>query len=201
MPVHQMESLLGAKYEWFTHASSGLKVPRTTQFSVPRDLHSMIDVVTPTTAFYSSVGPREVNQGALGAGASSPLISPDKIRSLYNVDYNSTGSQLGATSGLIGVGASHSDFADFGRNFVPGLKDFKDQSVNGGQNSGSSDLEGNLDTQYMGGVGYPNPSEYLSVAPTGSDAQHFNDALAAFGNYLNSASNPPSVASTSCKYR
>lgn len=194
-----MESLLGAQYEWYTHSGTGLKVPRTTKFYVPEALHSMIDVVTPTTAFYSAIGGQTSNS-VLGTAGSSPEISPDKIKSIYNVDYNSTGSQLGATSGLIGVGASHSDYASFGRKFVPGLKDFADQSVNNGHNSGSGDLEGCLDTQYMGGVGHPNPSQYLATGPTGSDAKSFNDALSALGNYLNTAQNPPSVVSTSCEY-
>lgn len=191
-----MEKLLGAKYEWFTHGPTGLKVPRTTKYSVPQSLHDMIDLVTPTTAFYHNLSPNVHSNGA----AAGNLVSPSSIRSSYNVDYNSTGSQLVGTTGFIGVGASHDDFAAFGKQFVPGLKDFKDVSVNGGENSGDgSQLEGNLDTQYAGGVGHPNPSEYLATAPTGSDDQSFNDALSALGSYLNSQENPPSVVSTSCK--
>lgn len=154
--------------------------------------------MTPTTAFYSSVIPY-----ADAESGSSPAFvnftTPAWIRSTYNVDYNSTGSQTVATTGFLGIGANHTDFAAFGSQFVPGLKDFKDVSVNGGGNSGDgSQLEGNLDTQFAGGIAHPNPSEYWAAAPTGDDEPTFNDALFAFANYLNSHSNPPSAVSTSC---
>lgn len=195
-PVSKMESLLGSKYEWFVHLETGEKVPRTKQFSVPQNLHDLIDVVTPTTVLYHNMGP-SVHSSPLAAGAAG-LTSPASIKSAYNVDYKGTGNTLVGTTGFLGVGASHQDYASFGSQFSPGLKDFKDVSVNGGSNNGDgSTLEGNLDTQYCGALASPNPSQYLANAPTGSDGTSFNDALLAFGNYLNSASAPPSAVSTS----
>ena len=195
VPVSKLESLLGSKYEWYTHLQTGVTVPRTTEFSVPENLHSLIDVVTPTTAFYHNLSPQ-----AQGQAAAAQLSTPAFIRSAYNVDYNSTGSQIVASTGLIGVGASHEDYAQFGQRYANGLDDFKDVSVNGGHNSGDgSQLEGNLDTQYIGALSYPNKNEYLASAPEGSDFPSFNDALLGIATYLNSNSNPPSVVSTSCK--
>lgn len=206
VPVSQLESLLDAKYEWFTHAKTGMKVPRTTKYSVPKALHSMIDMVTPTTAFYSSTAAHESEHEAAEQSLSSratcngQTITPKCINSLYDVDYTSKGSQLVSTTGLLGTGASHPDYKQFGNSYVPGLKDFKDVSIAGGSNNGDgSTLEGNLDTQYMGGVSHPNPSEYLNTNPTGSDAKSFNDALSNIASYLTSTDNPPSVVSTSCK--
>ncbi|CEJ94641.1 hypothetical protein VHEMI10160 [[Torrubiella] hemipterigena] len=198
VPIHQMESLLAAKYELYQHATTGAKVPRTKQYSVPQNLHSVIDVVTPTTAFVSKIAPHIHENSAKGAAAGG-LTSPASIKSAYNVDYTPSGNgQLIASTGFIGIGASHQDYAAFGRQFVSGLKDFKDVGVNGGSNSGDgSQLEGNLDTQYMGGVGHPLQSEYLAVAPTGSDDKSFNDAMLALTSYLNTNANPPSVVSTS----
>ncbi|KAM3544603.1 hypothetical protein ARSEF1564_002471 [Beauveria bassiana] len=196
VPVSKMESLLGSKYEWFVHLETGEKVPRTKEFSVPQNLHSLIDVVTPTTVLYHNINPHTHDSG-LSAAADS-ATSPASIKSAYNVDYKGTGNTLVASTGFLGVGASHADYLNFGRQFSPGLKDFKDVSVNGGSNSGDgSALEGNLDTQYIGALASPNPSEYLAHAPEGNDNDSFDDALTAFGNYLNSASNPPSAVSTS----
>ncbi|ATY60456.1 family S53 protease [Cordyceps militaris] len=196
VPVSKMETLLGSKYEWFVHLETGEKVPRTKEFSVPQNLHSLIDVVTPTTVLYHNINPH-THDSQLAAGAAG-LTSPASIKSAYNVDYEGTGNTLVATTGFLGVGASHADYLSFGRQFSPGLADFQDVSVNGGRNSGDgSALEGNLDTQYCGALAAPNPSEYLAHAPEGSDNDSFNDAMTAFGNYLNAASNPPSAVSTS----
>lgn len=207
VPVHQLESLLDAKYEWFSHGKTGTKVPRTTKYSVPQALHSMIDLVTPTTAFYSSMEPHaqttpntETQSIDARAACTGSSITPACINSLYNVDYTSAGGVTVASTGLLGIGANHTDYAQFGRTYVSGLKDFKDISINGGVNNGDgSKLEGNLDTQYVGGVSYPNPSQYLALGPAGADATSFNDALASLTNYLNTNSNPPSSVSTSCK--
>lgn len=191
-----METLLGSKYEWFVHTKTGQKVPRTKEFSVPQNLHSLIDVVTPTTALYQNNAPHAAAE-PLAAGASS-LISPAYIKSTYNVDYKGTGNTLVAATSFIGIGANHQDFASFGSQFSPGLKDFQDISVAGGSNNNDgSTLEGNLDTQYVAALAYPNPSQYLNVAPASGDAVPFDDALYNFGKYLNSASSPPSSVSTS----
>lgn len=209
-----MESLLDTKYEWFTHQGTGTKLPRTTKYSVPEALHPVIDMITPTTAFYASVeGHANANNAKQAHATSSALhrrkgqcrgdgtIDPNCVNSIYNVDYTSSGSQTVASTGLLGYGANHRDFYAFGQSYVPGLQDFRDISVAGGTNNGDgSTIEGNLDTQHLGGISYPNPSVFLNLAPTSNDATSFNDALANFASYMTSTSNPPSVVSTSCTY-
>lgn len=203
-----METLLDAEYQWFAHTTSDIKVPRTTKYSIPQGLHSVIDMITPTTAFYNNMGAnaQEIQMsantihgratGCTGDGS----IQPSCINSIYNVDYTSSGSQLVGTTGLLGIGANHQDYASFGQAYVPGLKDFQDVTVGNGPNSGNgSALEGNLDTQHMGGISHPNPSVYISAGPTAGDAKSFNDAISNIASYLSSTSNPPSVVSTSCK--
>lgn len=191
-----MEALLDAKYEWFTHVDTGLKIPRTKGYSVPKNLHALIDVITPTTALYHNLSPHTDETGAL-AKRDNTFATPDFIRKTYNVDYNSTGSQTIATTGFQNIGASHSDYASFSQQYSPNLADFTDISVNGGSNSGDGSAgEGNLDTQYAGALASPNPSQFLAVGP-----YEFQDALVAFSQYLNSASNPPSAVSSSCKYK
>ncbi|KAM3552638.1 hypothetical protein ARSEF4850_007293 [Beauveria asiatica] len=178
-PVSKMESLLDAKYEWFTHASTGLRLPRTKQYSVPEMLHSVIDVITPTTALYHNMGPEKSNKGAHSKRQTDTnLTTPAYIRSAYS-----------------SVGASHSDFAAFAEQYQPGLADFTDISVDGATNDGQAgqEPEGNLDTQYAGAVASPNPGQFLSCGP----ADPFEDGLLSFSQYLNSASSPPSTVSTS----
>lgn len=208
-----MESLLDAKYEWFSHESSDIKMPRTTKFSVPEALHSMIDLVTPTTAFYEGITAHaketnatqtipkpEIQRRGLAGCRGDGTITPGCINEIYNVDWTSSGSQVVGTAGMLGVGANHYDYASFGRSYVPGLKAFRDVNLGGAYNDGNSDLEGNLDTQHMGGISYPNPSIYMNLGPTSNDATSFNDALTNMASYLTSNSNPPSAVSVSCKY-
>lgn len=206
-----MESLLDTEYEWFTHEDSGIKVPRTTKYSIPEGLHDMIDTITPTTAFYTALtghskettatqGHGQLSKRRLAGCKGDGSITPGCVNEIYNVDYTSSGSQTVASTGMIGVGANHRDYNYFGQSFVPGLRDFKDISVGGAYNNGDgSQIEGNLDTQYIGGISSPNANQYISLGPTGSDAGSFDDALSNLASYLLSAQNPPSVVSTSCK--
>ncbi|KAJ6783209.1 hypothetical protein PWT90_01249 [Aphanocladium album] len=191
-PISKMEALLDAKYEWYTHVESGAKLPRTQKYSIPKNLHDMIDVVTPTTSLYHNIAPHEDQSGGLSKRANTNA-TPAFIRSQYNVDYKSNGSQTIGTTSFQNVGASHSDFSTFSKKYSPGLSDFKDVRVNGGSNNGDgSEYEGNLDTQYAGALASGNPSQYLAVGP-----YDFGDAILAFSQYLNTASSPPSVVSSS----
>lgn len=161
VPVSKMESLLGAEYEFFSHPDSPNKIPRTQKYSVPKGLHGIIDLVTPTTAFYTRMTPhvdesvevREIEPATLDSRATcnTNAITPSCINSLYNVDYTSKGSVTTASTLFIDVAASHSDYHTFGQQYSSNLKDFKDVSVSGGKNPGQGDkntlLEGNLDTQ------------------------------------------------------
>lgn len=153
-----MEKLLDTTYSSYQPANAAFgsqAIPRTTKYSVPAALHEMIGMITPTTAFYNPVKgqaePVMAKQQRSAAASCQTAITPACIKSLYNVDYTSKGNALVASTLLIGLAGSHSDYAKFGQSYVPGLKDFKDVSVSGGKNpgSGSQDAltEGNLDTQ------------------------------------------------------
>lgn len=203
-PVSTMEKLLSTEYHWYSQPGADIKegIPRTTQYSVPKSLRDIIGMITPTTAFYNPMKPvGEQGNGTLikRTTCNTNEITPSCINSLYDVDYTSKGSALVASTLLIGLGASHSDYAMFGKEYIPGLQDFKDVSVAGGSNPGSGDendiLEGNLDTQYIGGVSYPNPSQLLAVDPESNSG--FSDEIANLASYLTSAENPPTAISTS----
>ena len=49
--VEQAERMLGTKYNVYQHGPSGEQVVRTLSYSLPKDLHSHVDVVAPTTYF------------------------------------------------------------------------------------------------------------------------------------------------------
>lgn len=178
---------------------------------MPLALHGIIDLITPTTAFYRNLVPGKVANSAAPskrrdrrATCDGSQITPACIYQLYNVNYTSKGSQTVATTELIEVGAVHSDYSSFARQYslAGSLKDFTDVSVSGGSNPGTGaaegTLEGNLDTQYMGAIARTyKANQYLDLGPSGTSGQNFADELANFASYLTSTSNPPSVVSTS----
>lgn len=158
-----METLLDTKYQLFGHSTLKNPIPATTRYSIPKGLHDIIDLITPTTAFYTSMGPtvqgevnkREVTEeyGSLDSRATcdTNAITPTCINSLYNVDYKSKGGVTAGSSLFIALAASHDDYSNFIQQYSPGAQDFQDVSIAGGSNAGSGDqntlLEGNLDTQ------------------------------------------------------
>lgn len=199
VPVSKMEELLDAEYEWFTHDHTGETLPRTKQFSVPQNLHDIIDVITPTTAFYQNLDPKLVNEPAHSLRARA-LVSPDQIGKQYHIDYTSTGSQTMAVTGFLGVGASHEDYGQFLAYFGIQGNDFVDVNVGNKNNDDGSQAEGNLDTQYGCAVASAGTCQYVDGSPKGSDNdKDFDDALLQVSNYLNGLDSPPSSISTSCK--
>ncbi|KAF2164340.1 hypothetical protein M409DRAFT_25219 [Zasmidium cellare ATCC 36951] len=209
-PVSTMEALLGTQYDFYTHPSRKGAIPRTTQYSVPLLLHDVIDLVTPTTAFYRNLAPQksvaapESKRRTKRQSCTGTTITPKCLYQLYNVTYTSKGSQTVATTELIEVGAVHSDYASFAKQFSISstLADFTDVSVSGGSNPGTSadegTLEGNLDTQYMGAIARTFvKNQFLALGPSGESDQDFEDELANLASYLTSTSSPPSVVSTS----
>ena len=206
VPVSTMEKLLGTEYEWFVPKDGRVSqgIPRTKNYSVPKDLHGMIGMITPTTAFYNPTKPmaekaQKAETKVSKRDCDGTNITPDCIKQIYNVDYNANGNSLAAATLLIGLAASHNDFATFGQDYVSGLQDFDDISISNGNNPGSGSIddltEGNLDTQYIGGLAYPNPSQLLAVGPETN--QGFADEIANLASYLTSTNNPPTAVSTS----
>lgn len=99
--VAQAEKMLGAKYNVYQHGPSGEEVVRTLGYSLPRELHSHIDVVAPTTYFgtlrsmrsTSFIQPRPDSDGgasivpisdATVSASCKNTITPTCLRDLYN---------------------------------------------------------------------------------------------------------------------
>ena len=51
IPVDLAEKMLSAKYNIYRHTTSGEEVVRTLSYSIPKELHDHIDVISPCTYF------------------------------------------------------------------------------------------------------------------------------------------------------
>lgn len=205
VPITKAEMMLNSKYSLFNDSVSGKTIQRTAEYSIPLLLHDHIDTIQPTTAFHRPMGPQTAQNTTDAmhrkkAGCDPNNVTPDCIRSYYNVDYQGKGRASLAVTGFIGFSASHRDAASFLNQYDSSASgsDFKDRSISGAQNNPSNPtLEGNLDTQVALSLGYPNPVTYYSVGPNDNPDYEFGDELVNLGNFLNSDSNPPTSISTS----
>ncbi len=101
--VEPAERMLGTKYNVFHHSKSGEKVVRTMGYSLPRELHSHINVVAPTTYFGTLRSMRATNflqpeikplekeapdltlgNNAVVPASCATTITPTCLRALYN---------------------------------------------------------------------------------------------------------------------
>ncbi|KAJ7483186.1 peptidase S8/S53 domain-containing protein [Mycena latifolia] len=182
--VAQAERMLNTKYGVYYHAASDSYVVRTMEYSLPTELHSHVDVVTPTTYFgtlrsmratsFLQPQPASLESDAESFAAEiSPLavpascgttVTPACLRAMYNT--TAYVPKATATNKL-GVAGYLQEFAnDAGKSFrtdaVGGT--FTHVQVNGGLNSQSSPgVEANLDIQYTEGISFPTPNIYYST--------------------------------------
>ncbi|KAF5383817.1 hypothetical protein D9615_003735 [Tricholomella constricta] len=77
--VAQAERMLDTKYNVYRHAASSERVVRSMSYSLPRELHSHVDVVTPTTYF-----------GTLRSMRTTSFIQPDIVPLADDADFNIT---------------------------------------------------------------------------------------------------------------
>lgn len=224
VPFSQAEKLLSTTYMLYKDAS-GIRMPRASQYSIPLLLHEHINTIQPTTAFHldslsshafkhsaSNLSPqvakysaRNVSPAPANSTCSTTNVTISCIQSYYNVDYTGGPNQSTlAVTVFQGFEANHQDAAMFLQKFVPQATGtsftFTDIAVANGSIGDTNNVEeGNLDTQMALGLGYPNAVKFLSVGPSpkypSEDA--FQDELVNFGTYLNSASDVPSIISTS----
>lgn len=104
--VAQAERMLGAKYNVYHHTKSGETVVRTLSYSLPKELHSHVDVIAPTTYFgtlrsmkatsFLQPDVKPITEDELKEAALTPLsnaavpsscartITPACLRALYN---------------------------------------------------------------------------------------------------------------------
>lgn len=209
IPVQKAESLLKTKYQLFK-AEGHRVAPGALEYSVPKQLHGLIDTIQPTTAFHHRARPKigtasHVNLPKRAMGKACPDdVTADCIKAYYNVDYEAKGTQELAVTGFLGSSAGHTDATAFLNKFFPkgNGSDFKELSIGSNvrpNNESAATLEGNLDTQIALSIGFPSPVTYLMVGPNDQDKpeEHFGDELISFGQWLNTAEKPPTVIASS----
>lgn len=160
--IAQAEKMLGTKYSVYHHAGDDRYTVRTTQYSLPQNLHSEVNMIQPTTMFSdmgminrglkaSSVTGDKVSSNPTSKGAASCGfgVTPDCLRSLYNVTYTAKSNK--SLLGVCGYLEEHANSGDL-RSFLQEYNNGQGgklnvELVNGGSNSGSSTIEAALDVQ------------------------------------------------------
>ncbi|KAF8629068.1 hypothetical protein AX15_003565 [Amanita polypyramis BW_CC] len=215
--VAQAERMLGAKYNVYYHPASLERVVRTISYSLPRELHSHIDIVTPTTYFGTMQSMRatsflepevKIKTEAILLGCDY-AITPACLRDLYNTTnyVPSAGStnKLGVV-GYLGEYANRNDLQTFFSQYRPDAagSSYTTVLVNGGQdNQTNPGLEANLDIQYTTGMSYPIPNIYYSTGgsppftPDSSTPSNTNEPYLDWLNFILNETTIPQTISTS----
>ncbi|KIK61923.1 hypothetical protein GYMLUDRAFT_260483 [Collybiopsis luxurians FD-317 M1] len=133
VPVFLAETMLNTTYHVFEHAKSQKKTLRTLEYSLPRHLHSHINLVSPTTYFGTTESMRANSflqsraSGSNLTGDTTPLIgcvdtvAPTCLKDLYNTA-NYIPTQISRNGigipGFIDQYASFSDLTTFTQDFL-----------------------------------------------------------------------------------
>ncbi|KAG6846140.1 hypothetical protein H0H93_015778, partial [Arthromyces matolae] len=179
--VAEAERMLNTKYDVYHHPASNERVVRTLSYSLPRELHSHVDVVTPTTYFGTMRSMRTTSflqplkeekvDDSFAVDASVPTscntaITISCLRTLYNtnsyVPAATSVNKLGV-AGYLEEYANRADLQTFFKDYRTDAvgSSFTTVLVNGGlDNQNDPGVEANLDIQYTTGISYPTPNIY-----------------------------------------
>ncbi|KAJ3302537.1 hypothetical protein HDV03_004904 [Kappamyces sp. JEL0829] len=213
--VDKVQSLLATQYAVFQHSDSGNKLVRaSSSYSLPTTVHDHIEVIEPTLKFGSmwegpkkSSGLMAVPQSSAPLAGCSGNITPDCLRSLYNVGTftpSHPANSIGIT-GFLGEYASLSDLSSFQKSYNGGNqgKGLNVVLINGGKNDQSNPgTEANLDVQVIGALTAGIKNTFYSTAgkpPYNGNTDPGNEPYIEFINYIASLADAdlPKVISTS----
>lgn len=223
--VAQAERMLATKYNVYHHPASSERVVRAMSYSLPRELHSHIDVVTPTTYFGTLRSMRttsflqpnietigddaDFNINAAVPASCGTTITPACLRGLYNttnyVPKATNVNKLGV-AGYLQEFANRADLQTFFNRFRTDAvgSSYTTVLVNGGQdNQNDPGVEANLDIQYTTGMSFPTPNIYYSTGgspPFTPDSQtptNTNEPYLDWLNFLLAQSTIPQTITTS----
>ncbi|KAG6845024.1 hypothetical protein H0H87_001545 [Tephrocybe sp. NHM501043] len=183
--VAEAERMLDTKYNVYHHKSSSERVVRALSYSLPRELHSHIDVVTPTTYFGTMRSMRATSflqpiekEEALDKGFSINAAVPSSCATAITISclrglYNTTSYVPAATNvnklgvaGYLDEYANRADLQTFFKNYRTDAvgSSYTTVLVNGGgDDQNDPGVEANLDIQYTTGISYPTPNIYYST--------------------------------------
>jgi tripeptidyl-peptidase-1 len=190
---------------------------RTSEFSLPLELHEHLSMIQPTTAFHRSSrgllhsqeadADSQIHLRRTVEHCDSKEVTPVCLESLYRASYNSRGKSGIAVFAYDEYAASHSDAKKFLHGLSSGSRDgdFQTSSLDGKDRSYKADPDpndlktghigkGNLDTQYALALGFPNAVTLWSR--NGETSRHV-DGLLQFAQSMNLGSFKASVATIS----
>lgn len=203
MPVNKVEQLLNTEYSLFKHDSTGHTMARTLEYSIPQDLHALIDTIQPTISFVTSRKSHEntvLAKSAVGSRAAvardcSRSATPDCIRQLYNVDYKGQGKSFVAAACYNNDNAFHSDVPLFLQNYDPNTAntDYSDISLSDNSNPEVHNSEPSLDIQMQLSLASPNPAALIHTSVTGN----FYEEILSLTDFLTTNNDAPHVVSMS----
>ncbi|KAK0705874.1 peptidase S8/S53 domain-containing protein [Lasiosphaeria miniovina] len=183
--VGTANGLLGTKFGWYEYVGGGGPKLRTLSYAVPEDVAVHVDLVQPTTRF-GQLGAKKSTifemrrletvdktptattnanfVAQAGAAVCGSTITPDCLKSLYNINYTASASADNkvAFASYLEEYARYADLQTFEERYAPAAKgqNFTVQLANGGlddQKSSSDSGEANLDIQYILGISHPIP--------------------------------------------
>ncbi|KAF9448925.1 subtilisin-like protein [Macrolepiota fuliginosa MF-IS2] len=204
--VAQAERMLGTKYAVFYHTKSGEMAVRTMSYGLPRELHSHINLVAPTT-YFSNEEPAASDSDTPSSCDSK--ITPDCLRTLYNTEGYAPRAAHKNTLGIAGYledYANHADLQAFYKQFRPDATGFNYSTVrvNGGLDDQTKPgVESNLDVQYSTGISFPTPTTFWSTGgsppfkPDTHTPTNTNEPYLEWLNFVLGQKEIPSVISTS----
>ncbi|KAK0203079.1 peptidase S8/S53 domain-containing protein [Desarmillaria ectypa] len=204
--VSKAEQMLGTEYGLYHHLQSSSYVVRTLSYSLPRELHQAIGVVSPTTYFgtlrsmrATSFVEADISDEVADISATLPSSCASRItiaclQALYNTsDYvpSATGSNTLGVAGYLDEYANRNDLQTFLNRYRTDAAGttFKTVTVkNGGDDQSNPGIEANLDIQYTVGLSYPTPNIYYSTGgspPFNPDTQTPTDTNEPYLDWLN----------------
>ena len=176
--VVDAERLLNTKYSTFRHASTGMEVVRTHEYSVPASVADVIDFVGPTIRLPTVAHPEFKG---IKSNVAAPLdeVTPDYLRKLYNVGgYTATNPKSSmAVTGFLNQYINPDDLQTFFEQYDPSSKG-RTATIVGPNEANNPGIEASLDIQYVMamGSGIPkttfwstngqqpgNPGKYVSI--------------------------------------
>jgi tripeptidyl-peptidase-1 len=176
--IGDAEKLLQTKYQIYQHGETGKSTARTSNYSLPSNLHAHVDMISPTIVFSNPASPRlqelqasasDVDRRA-AASQCNETITPACIKNLYNIGSfqgtHNTNNTFGVV-GLLGEWIQQTDLDLFMKTFegVSGGVNFSTIDIAGGTNpqNGVAGGEASLDMDYAVSLSYPTPVTFYST--------------------------------------
>ncbi|CAK5281042.1 unnamed protein product [Mycena citricolor] len=214
IPVSKANELFDANFELFSHPDLDGKIARTMSVSLPNEMVGVVNVIHPSTAFApppSKIAPpliqtplstlkRDVS-ASCNTSDPSGITTPTCLQELYGIPATPA-TQPDGTIFVTAYGLEFAQTADlqlFLQQLRPDMSSsttYGVETINGGldaQGDGFGGVEASLDMQYTVGVATDVPTTYFG----NGDLDDIFSAFLSTATYLQNATNPPSVITTS----